>query len=294
MATYKRQLFEVTANTIVSGDVLPAISIDFETRLIDNINKLREVLGVTYMVPMANGATVNTYKTEVTVAGQVAEGEVIGLSKVTRKLAKAYPLTLKKYGKLTTAELIQSAGLDRAVNDTDNALLSEIQKEVKKNFFATVGAGTGVAPAGKTFQSALANAWGEVNKGYEDIDATPVYFVNPADLANYLGNATITTQNAFGLKYIEDFFGLGTVIVSAAVTEGTVVATAKENLNGAYVNQGGDIATAFGLTYDESGLVGMKHSTVDERASIYTLIMAGVLFYAEDPTKVYVGSISAE
>lgn len=293
MANYKKQLFEVITDTTVSGDILPEISIDFETRLIANINKLREVLGVTFMNPMSEGNVINTYKTDTTLAAQVAEGEEIGLSKVTRKLAKAYTLTLSKYGKLVTGESILASGLNRAVNDTDAALLSEIQKDVKKNFFATLGAGTGRITAGTDFQTTLANAWGAVQEGFEDIDATPVYFVNPIDLAGYLGNASISTQNAFGLNYIEDFMGLGTVIVSAAVTKGSIVATAKENLNGAYVNQGGDIATAFGLTYDESGLIGMKHSSVDERASIYTLILAGVLFYAEDPSKVYVGTIGA-
>lgn len=291
--TYRKQLFEVLTDTTVAGDILPEISIDFETRLINNIRKLQEVLGITYMIPMAEGSSVKTYKTEVKVADQATEGDVIGLSKVTRKLANTYPLTLKKYVKLATAEAIQAAGLNRAVNDTDAALLSEIQKEVKKSFFTTIAAGTGTATAGADFQKALANAWAAVTAGYEDIDATPVYFVNPVDLAGYLGTASITTQNAFGLSYIEDFMGLGTVIVSANITAGKVVATAKENLNGAYVNQGGDIATAFGLTYDESGLVGMKHSANDERASIYTLIMAGILFYAEDPTKVYVGTIGA-
>lgn len=291
MATYKKQLFEVITDTTVSGDVLPEISIDFETRLIDNINKLKDVLGITYMIPMSNGSTINTYKTEATLAEQVAEGEVIGLSKVTRKLAKAYKLTLKKYGKLATGELVQAAGVDRAVNDTDAKLLSEIQKDVKKSFFATIGAGTGTVPASTGFQATMAAAWGEVKKAFEDIDATAVYFVNPTDVAKYLGTASISTQNAFGLDYIENFLGLGTVIVSAAVTEGTIVATAKENLNGAYVNQGGDLATAFGLTYDESGLVGMKHSVADERFSIYTLVLAGVLFYAEDPSKVFVATI---
>lgn len=293
MTNYKRQLFEVVANTTVAGDILPEISIDFETRLVDNINKLREILGITYMIPMANGSKVNTYKTEVTVAQNVAEGEEIGLSKVTRKLAKAYDLTLKKYGKMASAELVLAAGVDRAVNDTDTALLSEIQKDVKKSFFTTIAAGEGTIKSASGFQATLANAWAAVNKGFEDIDATPVYFVNPVDLAGYLGNASISTQNAFGLNYIEDFMGLGTVIVSAAVAEGTVVATAKENLNGAYVPANGDVAETFGLTYDESGLIGMKHSTVDARASVFTLIMSAVLFYAEDPSKVYVGTIGA-
>lgn len=293
MTNYKRQLFEVVTGTTVTGDVLPEISIDFETRLVDNINRLREILGITYMIPMANGSQVKTYKTAVTVAENVAEGEVINLSKVTRKLAKAYDLTLKKYGKMATAELIQKAGVNRAVNDTDSALLSEIQKDVKKSFFTTIGAGEGTYTGAKTFQATLANAWAAVQGGFEDIDATPVFFVNPVDLASHLGTATISTQNAFGLNYIENFMGLGTVIVSAAVTAGTIVATAKENLNGAYVPANGDVAESFGLTYDESGLVGMKHSANDERASIYTLIMSAVLFYAEDPSKVYVGTITA-
>ena len=59
-----------------------------------------------------------------------------------------------------------------------------------------------------------------------------------------------------------------------------------ENLNGVYVPQGGDVANAFSMSFDETGLVGMTHSRVDERASVQTLLALGVLFYPEDASGV--------
>ena len=87
---------------------------------------------------------------------------------------------------------------------------------------------------------------------------------------------------------------MGTAFVSPKVTKGTIFATATENLNGVYVPQGGDVADAFDLTYDESGMIGMTHSRADDRASIQTLIMAGVLFYPEDAAGIIKSTISAE
>ena len=56
------------------------------------------------------------------------------------------------------------------------------------------------------------------------------------------------------------------------------MATVKENLNGVYVPASGDVAQDFGLTFDESGLVGMCHNIASDRASIDTLVLSGVLF----------------
>ena len=55
---------------------------------------------------------------------------------------------------------------------------------------------------------------------------------------------------------------------------------------------GGDIGATFGLTSDATGLVGMKHFLVDGKASIDTLMMTGVTFYAEDLGGVFKGTIA--
>ena len=275
------QLFAVPNETTTS-DLAPAISVDFTTRISENINTLQEILGVTNMTPMAAGTLIKLYREEVTVAEQVAEGEVIGLSKVTRVLADTKELTLGKYRKQVTAEAIQKYGRDMAINRTDEKLIGEIRKQIKADFFTVISAGTGAAGSGENLQKALANVWAALQKKYVDTDVTPVYFVSSDDVADYLGDAAITLQTAFGFSYVENFLGLGKAIVHPSLTKGTVIGTVVENLNGAYVPaNGGDLAESFDLTGDESGFVGMTHQAATDNASITTLLFCSVLFYPE-------------
>ena len=285
---FRTLYFDVQENTNVSTDFEPAISIDHVERISENIQTLQRALGITNMTPMAAGTQVKRYQTTVTVnANQVAEGEVIGLSKVEREPLDPLVLTLQKYRRLTTAEAIQKVGRALALEDSDNKLENEIRKDVRSKFFALINAAAGTAAGGATLQAAAAQLWGSMSVYFDDKDVTPVYFVHPLDVATYLGSATITTQDAFGFQYIENFLGLGNAFVTPQVTKGSLFGTVTENLNGVYVPQSGDVADAFDLTYDETGIVGMTHSRADDRASIQTLIMMGVLFYPEDASGVF-------
>ena len=291
---FELQRFAVIENTTVTGDLEPAISIDHTNRLVDNIVKLQEVLGITEMEPMAAGTNIKQYKLEKENSpAQVAEGEVINLTKISRKLVKTHELRLKKYRKLVTAEDIQKSGHDVAINKTDGKLVSEVRMDIKKDFFTMLGTGTGTAAQGKNLQEALSAIWGKLQTRFEDVDATPVFFINPEDVAEYLGKAAVTMQTAFGFSYIVNFLGLGTAILSSNVTKGAPIGTATENLNGAYVPANGDVAQDFGLTFDESGLVGMSHNVASDRASLDTLIMSGVVFYPEEVDGVIKGKIVA-
>lgn len=292
---YKTLFFDAEANTTKSSDLAPVISYDHANRLSDNINTLAAILGVTEMIPMPAGATVNRYKTTVTKgAKQATEGDIVPLTKVEQKPLAPLTLKLNPYRKVTTAQAIQSAGQELALNKTDSVLLNEVRKDIRNDFFDTIATSSASTKAGTaaTMQKALAKAWGKLKAYFEDVDATPVFFVNPLDMADYLGDANISVQTEFGFTYVENFMALGTVISTPRVEQGHVFATASENLNGVYVPQSGDVATAFDLTYDESGLVGMTHSRADDRASIQTLVMAGVLFYAEDASGVIEATIS--
>lgn len=290
---YINQIFAPETNTTVTTDIEPAISIDHNNRLVTGIKTLQRALGITNMIPMSSGATIKLYKLAKTNSPtQVGEGETIALTKITRKLVGTITMSLKKYRKQTTAEAIQNSGYNAAVNETDGKLLAEIKKEIKTIFFGTINNGSGSATAGTTLQAALANLWGALQTYYEDMDVTPVFFINPLDVATYLGSASITTQTAFGLSYIENFMGLGNAFVTAAVTAGAPVATVSQNLNGAYIPVSGDLGRSFGLTADASGLIGMKHYTADSQACVDTLALSGVVFYAEDANGVFVGSIT--
>lgn len=290
----RMQQFAAPTNTTMSTDLEPAISIDFTSRIGTNITELKEVLGVSDLTPMPAGTDVKIYEMKKTNApAQVGEGETIPLTKIERKLKTTITLDLDKYRKNTTAETIQKTGRDVAINMTDEKLVTEIQKDIKKAFYTTLAAGTGTA-TGTTLQVTLANLWAKLQTRFEDMDVSPIYFINPQDVADYLGTAQVSVQTAFGFNYISDFLGLGTVIVSPQVTAKTVIATAKENLNGAYVPVSGDVGNIFGLTADETGIVGMTHQVKTENASIDTLVISCVKFYPEFADGVFKGTIAGE
>ena len=288
------QLFAAEAGASLSTDLEPAISVDFTSRISQNIRELRDLLGVTNLIPMSAGTDIKVYKWTVeNLAAQVGEGEVITPTKVKRALDQTITLDLDKYRRVTTAEAIQKVGRTIAVNESDDQLIKKVQKAVKTSLYTMLKAGTGSA-SGASLQIVLANLWAKLQEYYEDEDVTPIFFINQQDVADYLGTAQITMQTAFGFTYIENFLGLGTAIVSPQVTAKQPIATAKENIRGAYVPMSGDVARTFNLTADETGLIGMTHSTATSTATVYTLIMSCVKFFPEFADGVFKGTIAGE
>ncbi len=282
---------EPAAGTTTTADMAPAISVDFTSRISKNIVELQKLLGITDLIPMSAGTDIKIYKWDVgEPADQVEEGKTIGLTKVTRKLANTISLALDKYRRNTTAETIQKVGRDIAINQSDEKLVGKVQKETKKSLYAALKKGSGTV-TGATLQAVLANLWAKLQEYYEDEDVTPVYFINQQDVADYLGTAQITMQTAFGFTYIENFLGLGTAIISPQVTAKNPIATAKENMRGAYVPMSGDVAQTFALMADSTGLVGMTHSINSRDASVDTLLMSCVKFFPEFEDGVFIGTI---
>lgn len=284
-------------NVIKAEDMKRVRELDFVRQFTHrNLDKLLEVLGVTRRIPMMEGTTLYVYKTTGTLeSGTVTEGDIIPLSKYEQTKTAVGEITLNKWRKATTAEAIKKSGYNDAVIETDAEMMRDVQKSVRTALFSFIG-GTisGSTPAsGATFQSALANAWGQLQIKFEDDTVQPVYFVNPLDIAEYLGTANITTQSAFGMNYIEDFLGLGTVIISSQIEQGTFVATAKQNFIMYYLTMNGDLANTFGLTTDETGIIGINSATpTNERAQVETLVMNGVTIlveYAEGVVKGVLG-----
>lgn len=286
------QLFAEDGLTM-AADMEPAISIDFASSLNSNIAELMKLLGIAELDSVTAGTTIDIYKSHAdSLAAQVGEGETIGLTKVVRDKVKSITLALEKYRWATSAENIQKVGREKAINDTDDVVLGLIRKDVKRRFVANLLTGTGTAK-GTTLQATLAKSWAAVGKHFEDRDVTPVYFVSLDDVADYLSTAQVGLAQAFGFSYVENFLGLGTAIVLPTLTTGKVVATAKENLRGVKVNMSsGDVAKTFGMTADQTGIVGMKHYIADENATVGSLAMAGITFYPEEADGVIVGSIT--
>lgn len=285
-------------NLVTQSQMAKAREIDFVNQFTHtSLAKLVEVLGITRKIPMMEGTTMYVYETTGTLqSGAVPEGEIIPLSQYATTKTAVGNITLKKWRKAVSAEAIKKSGYEAAVRDTDAALLRDVQKGIRTDFFTFVnGTITGSTTAtGVGLQAALADAWGKLQVAFEDDTAEAVYFVNPADVAKYLGGAQISMQTVFGMNYIENFLGLGTVILTSRVTAGTFVATAKENLILYYLTMNGDIANAFGLTADELGYIGISSGNANkERAQIESLVMDGIQILVEYAAGVVKGTITA-
>ena len=285
-------------NLVKATHMAKVREVDFVNRFTHNsLSKLIQVLGVTRKIPMMEGSTMYVYSTSGTLAsGAVPEGEIIPLSQYATTKTPIGEITLNKWRKAVSAEAIKKSGYDAAVNETDSALLRDVQASIRTNFFTLLnGTITGSTSAtGVGLQAALAAAWAQLQIKFEDDAAEAVYFVNPTDLATYLGGAQISMQTAFGMNYIENFLGLGTVILTSRVTAGTFIATAKENIVMYYLTMNGDIASAFSLTADELGYIGIKSGYPNEsRAQIESLVMNGIQFFVEYAAGVVKGTITA-
>lgn len=284
-------------NLINAAAMAKAREVDFVAQFTHtSLAKLVEVLGVTRKIPMMEGTTMYMYTTSGTLqSGAVTEGEIIPLSKYTTSKQAVGSITLKKWRKAVSAEAIKKSGYEAAVRDTDKALLRDVQAGIRTDFFSLLN--TAIAGAtsasGTGLQAALANAWGQLQVLFEDDSAEAVYFLNPLDVSEYLGTAQVTMQTVFGMNYIENFLGLGTVIMTSRVNAGTFIATAKQNLIMYYLTMNGDIASAFDLTADELGYIGIKSGIQNtDRAQIESLVMDGVQFFVEYAAGVVQGVIN--
>lgn len=280
-------------NTIMQADVARVRSVDFNLQFAGSINKLIEVLGVTRKIAVQEGASLKQLKVTGTLeSGVVAEGELIPLSHYETEEVPVGEVKLNKWRKATTAEAILKGGYDQAVGATTDKMVKDIQKTIRKGLFDFMADGTGTA-TGASLQPALANAWAKLAILFEDDAVESVYFLNPLDVADYLGSAQIEMQTVFGMNYVENFLGLGTVFFNSSIPAGTFYATAKENIVTYFINvASGDIGGVFGLTADETGYIGINEYADKDTARVIDLVMSGVTFFPERVDGIVVGTIA--
>ena len=281
------------ANLIKSADLAKVREVEFTYTFGESIKKLMEALGVTRKVAKQAGTVLKAYKATGTLQdGNVAEGDLIPLSKYVTEPVAFDEITLKKWRKATSAEAIIEKGYGQAVTMTTDAMLKDVQKAVRKNFFDFLATGTGEA-TGTTFQATLAQAWGQLQVLFEDDEIRAVYFMNPLDVADYLANANISLQNAFGMTYVKDFLGLGTVIFNSSVPKGKIYATAADNIVLYYIAvNGADLGEAFNFTSDATGLIGIHETPDYTNMTASDTVVSGLVLFAERLDGIVVGTIT--
>lgn len=281
-------------NLIKKDDLEKAREIYFTWKFEESIKKLVQALGVTRKIAKQAGTALKTYKAKGALqSGAVAEGEIIPLSKYKTETQDIGEITLNKWRKATTAEAIIDKGYGQAVRDTTSRMLKDVQKTIRTSFFDFLSTGTAKVTEAD-LQSALAQSWGQLQVLFEDDSISSVYFVNPLDIADYLATAKITTQTAFGMSYVEDFLGLGTVIINSSVPKSKVYATAKDNIVLYYIPvNGADLEEAFSFTTDETGYIGIHETSDYTNLTASDTVVNGMRLFAERLDGIVVATIGS-
>lgn len=284
----------MATGTTQSSNLTKVQDVDFSLKFGYSVGKLMEALGVTRSIPKAAGTTLKVYKVDGTLKdGEVGEGETIPLSEYSTTYTAIGEATLRKYRKTTTDKAISEKSYKQAVVDTDNKMVQDIQRGIRKQLFDFLAMGTGTA-SGADLQGALAQAWGKLQILFEDDDVEMIHFINQMDVAEYLSKAPVTTQSAFGMTYIENFLGLGTVILNSAVPQGTIYSTAKENIVLYYIPvSGSDLGEAFDFVTDETGYIGVHHQADYDNMTFGTTAVCGVGLFAENLAGIVKATVSA-
>lgn len=282
------------ANTITTQQMIDGLDREMVRNFDQENDRLMEILGIFGVEVMAANTTL--YMTKI--AGELsdeerAEGEDVPLSQYKVEEEPVGSFTPKFYRKATTAEAILKSGFVNACSRTDDKMMTQIRAKRVREFFGFLAKGTGAAN-GATLQAALAYVDATLNGALEDHgDETSriFHFVNRFDIADYLANASITTQQVYGMTYIKEFLGVENIFVTNLVPKGTVYATPVENIR-IFGTDFAELDKA-GLSYVTSanGLIGVAHEPAYKNASAQTHAASGMMLFAEIKDYIIVGTI---
>lgn len=280
-------------NLIKNSDLARVRQVDFVSMFGYNTKKLMELLGVMRLIPKQAGTVLKRHSVTGTLEdGNVAEGDIIPLSKYKTVETPLKEIELKKWRKATSAEAILDKGYDQAVDETSDKMLQDIQGKIRTGIISSLTIEEQPTASGANTQAALADAWGKLANIFENDAVEAVYFLNPMDIASYLATAQITVQQAFGFSYVENFLGLGTVILNSGITAGTFKATAKQNMVGYYVPANeADLAKAFDFVSDETGLIAVHEYADYDRLTADSTFLSGIEIFADNAGGVIAGTI---
>ena len=274
----------IDENTQISTDFGTIQNIDYVNVFGYSIQELMDLLGITRQQALKFGQKIQTYKWGKTLAtdNAVGEGEVIPLSKFTLNPDKQYDAPLHKYRRVTTAETISKYGYKQAVTDADQQLLQEQQEGIKSDFYTFLAA----APTKQTasnLQQAISLGWGKTKTFFKG-NVNIITLVSAMDVAKYLGDAPIQSgpSTAYGFTLLTGFLNQ-TVAVYDGVPEGKVYTTAANNLVLAKfdINSSDLMQAGFNFTTDQTGLVGVAHSTTLNNLTAETVAIDGAALFAE-------------
>lgn len=283
-------------NLTVMGDFGEIQSIDFVEKFSKNINDLLTLLGVTRREGLTQDLKIKTYKWETVLDETVTpEGEVIPLSKVTRRPDREFTVDWFKKRRSVSAEAIARHGAQRAITEADTRMTRELQNGIKTQFFNFLK----LAPTKvnvDSLQKALSESWAKLSEINEFEGSPLVTFVSPIDVATYLGDTPVGSDasNVFGLTLLSNFLGMTNVVVMPSVPAGKVYTTAVENLVFAHLDMNsGDLGGLFTDYTDETGLIAVTRDRTINNLTYESVFFGANVLFAEIPEGVVEATIKA-
>ena len=275
--------------TKMANITVQAREVDFVTRFGKNWEALRNIMGIMRPIKKSAGTKLVSYKTTVTLeAGNVGEGEEVPYSLAEVEPVAYGDITIEKYKKAVSIEAVAKYGADVAVEKTDDEFLNQLQNLVLGKFYTFLNTGS-LTGAESTWQMALAMAKGKVLDKFASINKTVtevVGFANILDAYQYVGQANVTVQTAFGISYIKDFLGYKTLFLLPAqyVARGKVIATPVDNIDLYYLDPNESDFKKLGLEFrvqGETNLIGFHVIGNYDTVVGESLAIMGMTLWAE-------------
>ena len=261
---------------------------DFVDQFTSNWEHLREIMNIMRPIRKEAGTELKSKKAFVALEdGTIAEGDNIPFSKARVEEISYGTIAIKKYAKAVTIEAIDGKGYDNAILRTDEEFRNELQTVITDQFYNFLITNGTLRSTETTFQMAVSMAKGRVVNKWKKMHKSTtnvVGFCNDIDAYEYLGAQGITTQTMFGIEYLQNFLGFSTLILSAEIPKGVVVATPSENIVMYYVDPSDSAFSRAGLVYTtdgETNLIGFHAMGNYERAQSESYALMGVTLFAE-------------
>lgn len=276
----------ITKTTNMSN--VEAREVDFVTRFAQSWQALQEILGITRPIKKTPGTKLVSYTANSVNGLETSPAEGVDITPTTFEVKPVVyeDVEVEKYSKAVTVEAVAKYGAAVAVEKTDDAFLNELIGSVLDRFYTFVQTGT-LTGAESDFQMAVAMANGKVidkfkkmRKGISGV-AT---IVNTLDAYRYLGAATLSIQNAFGIQYVKDFLGAKVMILSSEIPAGKVIATAVDNIDLYFIDPGDSDFAKLGLQYTtdgETNLIGFHAEGNYKNATGESYALLGMKLWAE-------------
>ena len=271
-----------------------AQNINTVTKFNRDLHNLLELLGQSDVQVLANGTTFTIYETtsDYTEAkGTVEEASPITPLTIATTAATTATIDYKKYLYYTGIESIGKMGYEIAVGSKNEQMLRDIQKSIRKQIVTTLASGTtkSESAAGSAFQQQLADTWGAMQNVTADQAGSAIYFVNPLDASKWLGTQQIPPATAFGMTYLDSFFG--TIIVDGNVPQGTVYGTVSGNLNVLAADVRG--IEGFNFDTDETGIIALHNGAEYSRAAVESCAYTGLCILPSIADHIVVNTVKA-